>query len=99
MNEIPIAPIIKINLPKELGKSIIVLIKCPFCDKEHKHGVGETIKDIATMLGKRISHCNPDKEYIIDESYKNPSFKKTYDPNYIREYHRNYYHKKIKQSS
>jgi hypothetical protein len=92
-----IAPITKIVLPKEQGKCIGIYVKCPYCNKEHKHGGGKSLNELPTMLGLRIAHCNGFKEYIISEQYKEQSQRKSYDPEYIREYHRNYYHRKLKK--
>jgi hypothetical protein len=99
--DIPIAPIKKIILPKGKDKYITIYVKCPFCTKEHKHGGGQSLKDISKMFGPRLSHCEKAEhvQYIITEQYEEETLKKSYDPDYIREYHRNYYHKKLKKTS
>jgi hypothetical protein len=91
--DFPIAPITKIVLKKII--SIYVL--CPFCNKEHKHGGGHSLEDLPSMLGSRSSHCEKGGQYIITEQYKEQSPRKSYDPDYIREYHRKYYHEKLKK--
>ncbi len=88
----PTAPITKIVL----NKIISIYVKCPYCNKEHKHGGGDSLEELPNMLGLRSSHCQKG-QYIISEQYKEQSPRKSYDPEYIREYHRNYYHQKLKK--
>lgn len=98
-NEIPIAALTKIVLPKEKGKSIKLYVMCPYCNKEHQHGGGDNLSELSSFLSIRLSHCISDKQYVIKEVYNEPSMRKSYNADYIREYHRKYYHNKIKQSS
>jgi hypothetical protein len=94
---IPIASITKILFPKRNGKYISIYVNCPFCNKEHKHGGGESLQNIAQFFGPRLSDCQKG-QYMITDQQKEQKTNKSYDPDYIREYHRNYYHQKLKKT-
>ena len=90
----PIAPILNIHLPRTSGGSIQIVVRCPFCNKNHKHGGGSTLTQISSYFGERLAHCDGEKTYVIAEAEKPPP--KSYSAEYHRDYHRKYYHEKVK---
>ncbi len=49
----PVAPLIKVD---ETGKIRILHVKCPYCNKVHKHGGDYVINP--PLLGHRGRHCS-----------------------------------------
>ena len=91
---LPIAPIRHIYLPRISGGSIQIIVLCPYCKKNHKHGGGTSLSTLSNYLSERLSGCDTDpKPYMIGEENK---IAKSYSADYHRDYHRKYYHEKLK---
>jgi len=91
---LPIASIRNIYVPRVSGETIQIVVLCPYCKKNHKHGGGTSLTNLSNYFSERLSSCENDpKPYMIGEDYKVP---KSYSVDYHREYHRKYYHEKIK---
>ena len=95
---LPIAPIRNIHFPRVSGGSIQIVVLCPYCDKNHKHGAGISFATISRYFSERLSGCDENtRPYTIGEDYKEEP--KSYCAEYHRAYHRKYYHEKLKNKT
>lgn len=94
---LPIAPIRNIYFPR-YGGVIQINVLCPYCEKNHRHGVGTSLSTISQYFSDCLSGCdeNP-RPYTIGEDYKEEP--KSYCAEYHRAYHRKYYHEVLKNKT
>ena len=97
IDSIPIAPIVSIVSPRIAGEQIMIVVKCPFCKKFHKHGAGKSLKESLNFFGVKLSNCETQeaRPYNVQEEHRETTYNK---PDYMKNYQRRYYHEKKKKS-
>jgi len=94
---LPIASIRNITFPRYSG-TIQIVVRCPYCLKDHRHGAGTSLENISRYFSERLSDCDEDpRPYTIGEDYKEEP--KSYNAEYHRAYHRKYYHEVLKNKA
>jgi hypothetical protein len=97
IDSIPIAPVVSIVSPRIAGEQIMIVVKCPFCKKYHRHGAGNSLQEALLHFGVKLSHCETQesRSYNVQEDHRETTYNK---PDYMKNYQRKYYHEKKKKS-
>lgn len=61
-------PIAHCVLKRTPTVNLWVVVRCPYCGKQHTHGAGSPAEDPRRFLGHRIAHCAG--SYVLVEMHE-----------------------------